>query len=315
MSKVAVIYNSGNAESILAGTLARTKKRHETVQVINIVAMDSAEINAAIAALSANQDYIYTALTTGTDISVAQYALINAKKKAVTGLAYQWQVTDRAAGGVSMAYQAWTRLNPKSTPPYAILYMSDLLANLTAAEEQYGADLALSIVARYNDVDNMVLSFNESLLQECANLMDVGIYSDKINAADVANLSVPVQDKLGLSDRQMEGVSVTNYLAVIPYVPRRGVISSETDIAIDTGGSTYVESVSNIAHTLVYEPATTVANLQGALIGDDGSIQTYKVYDGATEKTGATALAPTYVLRVTSQDATGTQDYTMTEAV
>ena len=211
-TKVAIIYNSVNAESLLCYAMAQAASVGDTIEVINIVSMASGDIDTAISELTSDQDIIYVPLTIATDISQGQYDAAEAKLVADTGVIYNYPATNRAAVR-SMADKCWRQFNPVSMPPTCIAYMSDLITNITADELLTGAYLALSIVARYNTIDDGDIIFNDLLLKELTDLMDKGIYDERINAAS-KGLPAPVQDKLILHDLEIEGQAIYDYAAI-----------------------------------------------------------------------------------------------------
>ena len=210
MAKVAVVFNSAKPESLVSAALALAYSNGETIETINLVQMESGDISTAISGLAANQDIIYVAATTAVDVTSGNISALEAKLKAVTGVLVQWQVTNRVSG-VSMAMQAWDYFNVLAAPD-AINYMSNLLSKLTDAEEAQGVYIGLALVAMYNTVTDDEITFNSDFnsLKELCSILDKGILTSGVNSSRVANLPIPVVDKLKLYDVEVIGQYIAN---------------------------------------------------------------------------------------------------------
>lgn len=212
MAKITVVFNSCKPESLVSAALSLAYSRGETISTINTVQMSEGDITTAISGLASNQDIIYVAATTAVDVTSGQVAALTAKLKAVTGVLVQWQATNRVSA-TSMAMQAWDYFNALAAPD-AINYMSNLLSKLTDAEELTGVYIGLAIVALYNTVADDEITFDDSKLKELCSILDKGILDDTINSSRVANLPIPVVDKLKLHDIEVIGQAIANAVEI-----------------------------------------------------------------------------------------------------
>lgn len=222
MSKILIVSGFKNAQELLTEAQIRYIYRDDTI--VTVDGSDKSGLNAAIAGLDADQDVIYVLgnISDTGIITSTQETALEAKLTAETGELVNYTSTDQSVA-VDMAFQAWRDLfGTDTTPSPAIIYTSDLLANLTTAEEAQGAYLGYSIVARY--YGNLG---TDETLYELWSLLDRGLVPDSLfRPAVESKLAFVNYSALLLTDLLNEGLAISNYMTVtITATPETGTIT------------------------------------------------------------------------------------------
>lgn len=216
MSKILIVSGFKNAQELL--TEAQIRYIHKDDTIVTVDASDKSGLDAAIAALDVDQDVIYvlgnisdTGIITSTQETALETKLTTESEGVDAGVLVNYTSTDQSAA-VDMAFQAWRDLfGTDTTPSPAIIYTSDLLANLTTAEEAQGAYLGYSIVARY--YGNLG---TDETLYELWSLLDRGLVPDSLfRPAVESKLAFVNYSVLLLTDLLNEGLAISNYMTAI----------------------------------------------------------------------------------------------------
>ena len=192
MANYTLVFKSNHGQSVIVRALVEGMLASSPTNVVTYIdtyGKTPADIDDEIALITDPQDFLYVAVSVGStdDITTAQYNALVATLTDPLDVE-TFTTTDRAAGGVDMAYQAWQELVPDKNPPLTIVYMADLLANLTPAEEAMGFALESAIRAKYNDITD------NDTQHDLFSILDMGFLQTGINTVTMGNMSFPIID-------------------------------------------------------------------------------------------------------------------------
>jgi len=192
MANYTLVFKSNHGQSVIVRALVEGMLASSPTNVVTYIdtyGKTPADIDDEIALITDPQDFLlYVAVSVGStdDITTAQYNTLVATLTDPLDVE-TFTTTDRA-DGVDMAYQAWQELVPDKNPPLTIVYMADLLANLTPAEEAMGFALESAIRAKYND-----LTDNDTQ-HDLFSIIDKGFLQTGTNTVTMGNMSFPIID-------------------------------------------------------------------------------------------------------------------------
>ena len=208
MSKVTFVSPLNSANAFLSHVMVKRKYNATTDTLTVIDCSSKGDLDANIAAVAANQDVIIVACNvsdTDSGLTVAQNVALQAKK-AITGVAVNWAITDQSAVRNTAWYAYEFCFGSVTGKPYAVYLISQLTGDLTPTETVQGDYLKLAIKARY--FGNLG---TDTIYQECLGLIDLGLKDDTVYRPAYNNAGQPKADMLLLTDLLNEGLAIDNY--------------------------------------------------------------------------------------------------------